>query len=100
VEGLERKPKIISANEWLINVMMNPTVADAWPVFRVDNPDLITLLKLPERNAAQHQDGKHYSWNQIAPSFDLINKENERVQKIESAERSAYEQAVARSSTS
>jgi len=89
-------PKIISANEWLINVMMNPEVADAWPVFRIDNPDLVTLLKLPEANPAQQQDGKHYSWNQIAPSFDLISKENERVQKIESVERSAYERAVAK----
>ena len=95
-KGWDEDPKIITANEWLINVMMNPAVADTWPVFRVDNPDLITLLKLPESNSEQHQDGKHYSWNQIAPSFDLINKENERVQKIESAERSAYEQAVAK----
>jgi len=87
-------PKIISANEWLINVMMNPAVADTWPVFRVDNSDLITLLKLPDANTAQQQDGKHYSWNQIAPSFDLINKENDRIQKIEAVERSAYERAV------
>jgi ABC-type transport system involved in cytochrome c biogenesis permease subunit len=92
----DQDPKIISANEWLINVMMNPAVADAWPVFRVDNPDLITLLKLPERNPAEHQDGKHYSWNQIAAAFDLLNKENERVQKIESVQRSAYEAAVSK----
>ena len=89
-------PKIISANEWLINVMMNSAVADTWPVFRIDNSDLITLLKLPDANPSQQQDGKHYSWNQIAPSFDLINKENERVQKIESVERSAYERAVSK----
>jgi len=93
-KGWNEDPKIISANEWLINVMMNPAVADAWPVFRVDNADLLTLLKLPEANAAEHHDGKHYSWNEIAPSFDLINKENDRVQKIESAARSAYEQGV------
>src|ERR1700722_6952895 len=62
------KQKIISANEWLANVMMNPAVADDWPVFRVDNPDLITFLKLPEKNKAAHQDGEHFSWNQIAPS--------------------------------
>jgi ABC-type transport system involved in cytochrome c biogenesis permease subunit len=89
-------PKIISANEWLANVMMNPDVADAWPAFRVDNPELITKLNLPERNPARQQDGKHYSWNQIAPSFDSLNKENDRVQKIESAQRSAYEHAVSK----
>ena len=93
-KGWNEDPKMISATEWLINVMMNPAVADAWPVFRVDNPDLITLLKLPEANSARRQDGKHYSWNQIAPSFDLLNKENVRVQKIESVQRSAYEAAV------
>ncbi len=89
-----QKPKIISATEWLANVMMNPQVADAWPVFRVDNPDLITLLKLPEKNAAQHQDGEHYSWNQIAPQLSTFDTENERVDKIEPSERNAYERDV------
>jgi len=89
-------PKIITANEWLANLMMNPAVADAWPAFRVDNPELITKLNLPERNVEQHHDGKHYSWNEIAPSFDSLNKENDRVQKIETSERSAYEHAVAK----
>jgi len=93
-KGWSEKPKVISADEWLANVMMNPQLADAWPVFRVDNPELITFLKLPERNEAQYQDGQHYSWSQIAPSFDRLNAENERVQKIESADRTAYERAV------
>jgi ABC-type transport system involved in cytochrome c biogenesis permease subunit len=94
--GWNEKPKIISATEWLASVMMNPQVADAWPVFRVDNPDLITFLKLPERNLTQQQDGEHFSWNQIAPSFDALNRENDRVQKIESADRTAYEHAVSK----
>jgi len=89
-------PKIISATEWLANVMMNPAVADAWPVFRLDNPDLISLLKLPEKDAAKKSDGKHYSWNQIQPTLETFEKENERVQKIESANRTAYENAIAK----
>jgi ABC-type transport system involved in cytochrome c biogenesis permease subunit len=87
-------PKIISATEWLANVMMNPAVADAWPVFRVDNPDLISLLKLPEKDAAKKSDGKNFSWNQIAPSLAALDQENGRVEKIESANRDAYERAV------
>jgi ABC-type transport system involved in cytochrome c biogenesis permease subunit len=88
------KQKIISATEWLANVMMNPQVADDWPVFRLDNPDLITFLKLPEKNKLQQQDGEHFSWNQIAPSLDAFDAENERVEKIEPAQRSVYEHAV------
>jgi ABC-type transport system involved in cytochrome c biogenesis permease subunit len=93
--GWNENPKIIPATEWLANVMMNPQAADAWPVFRVDNPDLITLLKLPEKNEAQHQDGKHYSWNQIEPSLQTFDAENSRIEtNVLSASRNAYEQAV------
>jgi ABC-type transport system involved in cytochrome c biogenesis permease subunit len=90
------KPKIIPATEWLANVMMNQAIADDWPVFRVDNPDLISLLKLPDKDAAKHSDGKHYSWNQISANIDTFEKENERVQKVESASRTAYENAIAK----
>jgi ABC-type transport system involved in cytochrome c biogenesis permease subunit len=86
--------RTISAIEWLANVTMNPAVADEWPVFRVDNPDLTAFLKLPEKNKVQRQDGEHFSWNQIAPSLDSFDKENERVEKIESAQRNVYERAV------
>ena len=89
-------PKIITASEWLANVMMNPAVADDWPVFRLDNPDLISLLKLPDKDAAKHSDGKHYAWNQIQPEFEVFEKENERIQKIEATSRTAYENAIAK----
>ena len=52
------------------------------------------FLKLPGKNPAEHQDGKHYSWNQIEPPLDAFDKENERVEKIDSAERTAYERGV------
>ena len=95
-KGWSENPKIIPATEWLANVMMNPAVADEWPVFRIDNPDLVSLLKLPEKDAAKHSDGKHYSWNQIQPSLETFDKESKRVQTVESANRTAYENAIAK----
>src|ERR1019366_3567679 len=89
-------PKIISAAEWLANMMMNPAVCDDWPVIRIDNPDLGSLLKLPDKDAAKKSDGKHYSWNQLQPSLATFDKENERVQKKEAASRTAYENAIAK----
>ena len=90
-----QNPKMVSATEWLANVMMNPAVADDWPVFRLDNPDVITLLKLPERNVANHVDGKHYSWNQIAPSLDPLEREYDRITTNSASEsRNAYERGV------
>ncbi len=93
-KGWNEKPKIIPATEWLANVMMNPALADTWPVFRIDNPDLVSLLKLPEKG--ERNDGKHYSWNQIQPSLEIFDKENKRVQAIETANRTAFENAVAK----
>ncbi len=90
-----QSPKLIPATVWLANVMMNPAVADAWPVFRLDNPDVITLLKLPERNVAQHVDGKHYSWNQIVPALDTLNQQYNRIMTNTPPEtRTAYERGV------
>ncbi len=89
------KPRIIPAREWLANAMMNSTVADKWPTFRVDNPDLIALLKLPEKDAAKKSDGKHYSWNQISVSFPELHRESQRIGTNTVAQnRTAYERAV------
>ena len=95
-KGWNEKPRIISATEWLVTVMMNPGVADEWPAFRIDNPDLVSLLKLPEKDLANHSDGKHFSWNQFQPAFDKFEEENRRVQKIEAANRTPFETAVSK----
>jgi len=88
-------PKIIPATEWLANAMMNPVLADEWPVFRVDNPDLISFLKLPEKDAAKKSDGKHYSWNQFAPMLAALDRENTRIQTNSlPSDRDAYDNAV------
>jgi len=92
------KPKIIPAIEWFTTVTMNPAVADTWPVFRVDNPQLLALMKLPEKDLAAKQDGKHYSWNQILPNqeaMESFSNEQKRVAKITPQHRDAYQRSVA-----
>jgi ABC-type transport system involved in cytochrome c biogenesis permease subunit len=93
-------PKIIPATEWLAAVMMKPEVAETWPVFRIDNPDLIGLLKLPEKALAKHQDGKQYSWAEIEPSFEILKDQSQRITDREDkkisdvSQRTPFEQAV------
>ncbi len=87
----------IPAIQWLADVMMNPQLADTWPVFRVDNSDLIAFLKLPDPNVDKHVDREHpsYSWNQIEPSLAAFDGEYERIEtNIPSATRNAYERDV------
>lgn len=89
------KPRILSATEWILGVMTTPEQADAWPVFRIDNPDVKSLLALPaEVDKEKHQDGKHYSWNQIKPKLADLRREAARANEIEAAHQKPYERAL------
>jgi ABC-type transport system involved in cytochrome c biogenesis permease subunit len=89
------KPKLIPATEWAMFVMMKPEVADAWPVFRIDHPEVKSLLGLPdEPDLINHIDGKHFSWNQIAPKFSELRREAMRANEKEASQRNTYDQAL------
>ena len=78
------KAQTLSAMEWLLEVMMKPESADDRKVFRIDNNEVLALLKLPENQ-------KYYSFNQLRPQIDEIEKQAERIDKIESASRTVFE---------
>ncbi|MDQ3624466.1 MAG: cytochrome C biogenesis protein, partial [Verrucomicrobiota bacterium] len=89
--------KQIPAVEWLMEMMMNPVVADTRPVFRLDNPDLKGLLGLPlEKDEAKQSDGKHFAWNQIKPKLEELQKEQKRIAAVDQSHRTPYDQAVMR----
>lgn len=88
-------PKILSASEWLMELMMDHETADNRPAFRIDNADLINLLHLPtEPGEANKTDGKHYSWNQFASHLDSLKAEAQRASQVKSDLRNAYERGI------
>jgi ABC-type transport system involved in cytochrome c biogenesis permease subunit len=87
-------PRIVSGTEWLMEVLMAPEKADDRPVFRVDHPEVRSLLKLPEKDKDQQQDGKHYTWNQIKPGLKEMEDQSARISRIEAAHRTPFEQAI------
>ncbi|EEF58299.1 cytochrome c assembly protein [Pedosphaera parvula Ellin514] len=89
------KPKIISASEWVLGVMMKSEEADQWPVFRIDNPDVKSLLSLPaDPEPVKKSDGKHYSWAQIQPKLADLRREATRASKVDPSKRQPYDQAL------
>ncbi|MDB6032741.1 MAG: cytochrome c assembly protein [Verrucomicrobiales bacterium] len=94
-KGWNEKPRIISATEWLLGVMTKPEEADSWPVFRIDNPDVKSLLALPaEASKEKMQDGKHFSWNQVKPKMADLRREAARANEVEASKRRPYDQAL------
>jgi ABC-type transport system involved in cytochrome c biogenesis permease subunit len=74
----------LSADEWLLEMLMKPEVADERKVLRIDNNEVLALLKLPDNQ-------KYFSLNQIRPQMDELEKQADRIQKIESANRTVFE---------
>ena len=78
------KAQTLSAMDWLLEVMMKPESADGRKVFRIDNNEVLALLKLPDNQ-------KYFSLNQLRPQVDELEKQADRIEKIESASRTVFE---------
>jgi ABC-type transport system involved in cytochrome c biogenesis permease subunit len=89
-----QEKRSLGATEWLMEVLMRPEKADERRTFRIDHPDLIGLLKLPTKESKPGEDGKHYTWSQIKPSLDQMEKEGKRIRDIKPELRTPYERAV------
>jgi ABC-type transport system involved in cytochrome c biogenesis permease subunit len=74
----------ISAAEWLLDVFFNAEAANTQKVFRVDHPELLSLLKLPENE-------KHFSYNELQSGFDEIDRQSERISAKEASLRTTFE---------
>ncbi|HTH46490.1 MAG TPA: cytochrome c biogenesis protein CcsA [Candidatus Limnocylindria bacterium] len=86
----------LSAAEWLAEVMFKPEAARGRRVFRVVSQQLKQVLKLPESNVDHGENGKLYSWNQIATeeNFNALQEQTGRAIKKAESQRDAYDQAV------
>jgi ABC-type transport system involved in cytochrome c biogenesis permease subunit len=74
----------LSAAAWLLEAMMKPEQADDRKIFRIDNGEVLGLLKLPENQ-------KFYSFNQLRPQGDELEKQAMRIGQIDSAKRTVFE---------
>ena len=84
----------LTAIQWIMEVTMNPEKANARPVFRIDHPELVSLLTLPDKNPRIGRDGKHFSWNEIEPGMEIMREQAMRIDGIEAAHRNPFEKAV------
>ena len=78
----------LSATRWLADVMFNSRVADTYPTFAINNPDVLGLF------GWQQGDRKYFSHNELEPFLGNIDKEGQQAANIESAQRSPYQTAI------
>ncbi len=78
------RTETLSAMDWLLEVMMKPESADDRKVFRIDNNEVTELLKVPDGQ-------KYYSFNQLRPQADEIEKQAARIEPIDASKRTIFE---------
>src|SRR6185312_5152122 len=78
----------LDAMEWLADVLFNSSAADEYPLFVVQNAEVLGLF------GWEQSDRKYFSFNEFAPFVQTIDKQGEESEKLESVQRSAYQNAI------
>lgn len=56
----------IGAAEWLADLNFKPDVADGYPIFRIDHPEVLGLF------GWEQADKKYFSWKELQPHFQTL----------------------------
>ena len=74
--------------QWLTDVLFNAPVADQYPVFVVQNADVLGLF------GWQQSDRKYFSFAEFSPFLKQIDEQAAQSDKLEAVQRSAYQSAI------
>ncbi len=88
-QSFRHQDRTVGSGEWILDVLFRPQVADLQPIFVIDNPDVLGVMKM-ERTKE-----RYYSFRQIIPFIDEIQREANAAQAIEAKLRTPYQSAVA-----
>lgn len=77
----------ISASQWLADMAFRPELASTYPVFRIDNAQVLGLF------GWQQGSRKYFSWGEIAPHFETLQQQTQNI-RPEREQQDAYERAI------
>ena len=78
----------LSAIEWLADVLFNAPVADNYPVFVVQNDEVLGLF------GWEQSQRKYFSFVEFSPFLKQIEEQGDQADKLEAVQRSAYQSAI------
>jgi ABC-type transport system involved in cytochrome c biogenesis permease subunit len=78
----------ISAIKWLADTVFDAPVADKYPVFIIQNAEVLGLF------GWQQSDRKYFSAAELEPFLRKIDEQGEQADKLQSVQRSAYQNAI------
>jgi len=86
--SIYHKGRFISANEWILDMMFRPSVADQQPAFVIDNPEVLGLLGI------QQTSGRYYTFEAIRPRIQEIERQAQTAQQVDARARTPFQSGV------
>jgi cytochrome c-type biogenesis protein CcsB len=87
-QTLRMEGKTLDATAWLADTLFNSPVADKYPNFVINNPDVLGSF------GWQQTDRKYFSYAELVPFLTKIDEEGKKVDDVESAKRTQYQIAI------
>jgi len=80
--------KQLSAMQWLSDTLFNGPIVDQYPVFVIQNAEVLGLF------GWEQSDRKYFSFAELTPFLKQIDEQGGQSEKLESVQRSAYQNAI------
>jgi hypothetical protein len=83
--------RTLTPDEWLVDVLFHADRADHYQDLEIVHPDVLALFGLGTEDGAG---GKRFSYAQLQPKFDELEKQSDLAIKTEENDRNAFQRAV------
>jgi ABC-type transport system involved in cytochrome c biogenesis permease subunit len=80
--------RVISADEWLLDMVYKPSGADAYPVFEIDDPDVLGVMGI------QQTANRYYTFSDLKPHLQEIESQAQQAEQAKPEQRSRYQTAI------
>ncbi len=80
--------RTVSADEWLLDVMFNPRIANEEPVFVINDPDVLGLLGI--KQSAE----RYFSFATLQPHLEEVEKQADLAHPIDAKQRTRFQSAI------
>ena len=78
----------IGPDEWMLDVLFRPGVADRQPVFVINDPDVLGLLGLAQTS------NRYYSFETLLPHIQELQKQAQDAGNVEAKSRNRFQNAI------
>lgn len=90
-----KHPKRLKPTPWLMEVAFKPELAHGRYIFLIHHPELISELRL-QNGGVENSGLRYYAFNELTNHFAELEKQADRIRKIDPQARTPFEKSVAK----